>query len=117
MPEPPEPTVPLQFTATTTPYRPQPNFTRRESEVVEALIDGLTYQQISEELTVTMSTVKTHVHHVYRKLGVTNRNDAVSIVVGERQAREQAGELAPDPTCSKDSNPADREESCPDAYR
>ncbi len=117
MPEPPEPTVPLQFTATTTPYRPQPNFTRRESEVVEALIDGLTYQQISEELTVTMSTVKTHVHHVYRKLGVTNRNDAVSIVIGERQAREQAGEPVADPACLKDPNPADREGSCPDAYR
>ena len=117
MPEPPEPTVPLKFTATTTPYRPQPNFTRRESEVVEALIDGLTYQQISEELTVTMSTVKTHVHHVYRKLGVTNRNDAVSIVIGERQAREQAGEPVADPACLKDPNPADREGSCPDAYR
>jgi len=39
---------------------------------------GATNQQIAEQLVVAESTVKTHVKHILRKLGVSNRAQAIS---------------------------------------
>jgi ATP/maltotriose-dependent transcriptional regulator MalT len=45
---------------------------------------GLTDQQISKQLVVSAETVKSHVKHIYQKLGVDNRTKAVvtSIAAG-----------------------------------
>ncbi len=102
-----EPFVPLELTATATAYRPHPNLTQRELEVVAALANGLTYQEISEELTVTISTVKTHVHHVYRKLGVANRSDAVSLVIEGKRPCGPEKESASRPAHKADRRPDD----------
>lgn len=48
--------------------------TKREQEMLEFLMEGYTYTQISEKLFISKGTVKTHVHNLYQKLGVTNRN-------------------------------------------
>ena len=37
-----------------------------------------TYQQIAEELVISINTVRTHVSHLYRKLGVRRRDQAVA---------------------------------------
>lgn len=51
--------------------------TRREVEVLRLLAQGLTYREIAERLTVSMSTVKTHTGNIFSKLGVNNRTLAV----------------------------------------
>ncbi|MGO1539924.1 MAG: helix-turn-helix domain-containing protein [Leucobacter sp.] len=51
--------------------------TRREREILEELISGRTLVQVAESLFVSKNTVKSHVSQLYRKLGVSNRNDAV----------------------------------------
>ena len=51
--------------------------TRRELEVVSMLAEGETNARIARRLIVSEDTVKTHVKHILRKLGVHNRSQAV----------------------------------------
>jgi LuxR family transcriptional regulator, regulator of acetate metabolism len=51
--------------------------TRRELEVLAMLAEGETNARIAQRLVVSEDTVKTHVKHVLRKLGVHNRSQAV----------------------------------------
>jgi DNA-binding NarL/FixJ family response regulator len=50
--------------------------TQRESQVLRHLANGLTNKQIAEALQVSYETVKEHVQHVLRKIGVTDRTQA-----------------------------------------
>ncbi len=47
--------------------------TRREADVMRLLAAGLTNRQIAARINVSEGTVKTHLHHVYKKLRVTGR--------------------------------------------
>ncbi len=49
----------------------------RELEVLRLIAEGLTNQQIARRLTVSLSTVKTHVSNVFTKLGTTSRTETV----------------------------------------
>ncbi|MFN2230215.1 MAG: response regulator transcription factor, partial [Anaerolineae bacterium] len=51
--------------------------TEREVEVLRLLVAGLSNAEIAEELVIAVSTVKSHVNHIYGKLGVENRTQAV----------------------------------------
>jgi LuxR family maltose regulon positive regulatory protein len=50
----------------------------RELEVLRLLAAGLTNRQIAEQIVVSISTVKSHVHHICNKLDVGNRTQAVA---------------------------------------
>jgi LuxR family transcriptional regulator, regulator of acetate metabolism len=52
--------------------------THREREVLAMLAEGETNAGIARRLVVSQDTVKTHVKHILRKLGVRNRSQAVS---------------------------------------
>ena len=49
--------------------------TRREREVADLVIDGLTNPEIADRLFVSQKTVETHMTNIFRKLGVTSRRD------------------------------------------
>jgi DNA-binding NarL/FixJ family response regulator len=49
----------------------------RELEVLSALSDGKVYKQIALDLSLSPSTVRSHLHHAYSKLGVLDRAQAV----------------------------------------
>ena len=49
----------------------------READVLALASRGLTNRQIAAELHVTVHAVKFHLAGVYRKLGVSNRTEAV----------------------------------------
>ena len=49
--------------------------TDREREILQLVIDGLTNPAVAARLTIEVSTVKTHVRSILRKLGVENRRD------------------------------------------
>jgi LuxR family maltose regulon positive regulatory protein len=55
----------------------------RELAVLALLPSLLSGGEIADELTVSVNTVKSHIRSIYKKLGVTNRRDAV------RQAQER----------------------------
>jgi DNA-binding NarL/FixJ family response regulator len=51
--------------------------TPRELEVLRLVTQGKTNQEIAESLFITRATAKIHVHHIIRKLGVSDRTQAV----------------------------------------
>ncbi len=53
----------------------------REMEVLELMAKGLPNKQISKELWIGETTVKTHVSHILRKLGQADRTQAVLAAV------------------------------------
>jgi DNA-binding NarL/FixJ family response regulator len=55
---------------------------RRENEILEMLSTGLLYKEISDKLFITTETVRKHVYHIYEKLHVTNRVEAVNKYFG-----------------------------------
>lgn len=52
--------------------------TPREAEVLTLIARGLTNRQIAERLFVNESTVKTHINHLFAKVGVEDRAQAVT---------------------------------------
>jgi NarL family two-component system response regulator LiaR len=62
--------------APTTPEALTEPLTERETEVLKLLARGKANKQIARELFVAVSTVKTHVNNLYRKLGVGSRTQA-----------------------------------------
>jgi LuxR family maltose regulon positive regulatory protein len=52
--------------------------TERELEVLRLIAGGLSNREIARELVVAVSTVKTHINHIYGKLDVKNRTQAVA---------------------------------------
>ncbi len=52
--------------------------TRRELEVLRLLAAGLSDREIAQELTISLSTAKSHAHNIYRKLDVDSRTQAVA---------------------------------------
>ena len=58
--------------------------TQREIEVLTYLPSGATAAAIGSLLFLTEATVKTHLATIYRKLGATNRAQAVSIALGDK---------------------------------
>lgn len=50
--------------------------TGREIEVLTLVVHGDSNQEIAEKLCITDHTVKAHITHTYKKLGVTNRTAA-----------------------------------------
>jgi LuxR family maltose regulon positive regulatory protein len=50
----------------------------RELAVLRLIADGLSNREIAEELVVAVSTIKSHVNHIYRKLDVNSRTRAVA---------------------------------------
>lgn len=53
------------------------DISKRELDVLEHLANGLSNREIAEQLYVSTNTVKTHLGHLYEKLGVSRRTQAV----------------------------------------
>lgn len=54
------------------------NLSPRESEVLDLLAKGFLYKEIADQLGLTYATVHTHIRHVYEKLHVRSRTEAVA---------------------------------------
>jgi DNA-binding CsgD family transcriptional regulator len=52
---------------------------RRELEVLRRLAEGKVYKQFAHDLDLSASTVRSHLHNVYGKLGAMHRAQAVLI--------------------------------------
>lgn len=56
----------------------RPSLSPREAEILQLLAEGLPNRQISKRLFISEATVKTHLVHVYDKLGVDSRTAAIA---------------------------------------
>ena len=60
------------------------SLTQRESDVLMKLSCGMTNRQIADDLSISYETVKEHVQHILRKIGVTDRTQAAVWAVRKR---------------------------------
>ena len=52
--------------------------TEREEAVLDSLAQGLAYKQIADKLGISINTIRTHLRHIYEKLHVQSRTEAVA---------------------------------------
>lgn len=55
----------------------------RENEILQLLTKGLLYKEIADQLSISVSTVRQHIHHIYEKLHVQNRTEAINKAFGK----------------------------------
>jgi DNA-binding NarL/FixJ family response regulator len=66
----------------TPPVRESEPLTKKEEEVLALLSQGFLYKQISDQLGISLNTVREHVRNVYRKLHVQSRAEAMRKFLG-----------------------------------
>jgi DNA-binding NarL/FixJ family response regulator len=54
--------------------------TNKEKQILELLAKGYLYKEIADQLHLTRNTIKQHIHHIYEKLHVQNRTEALNKV-------------------------------------
>jgi len=57
------------------------DLTPREHEVLALLVEGLSNQEIAEQLSISTATVKYHLTNIFAKLGAKNRVEAATIAL------------------------------------
>lgn len=55
-----------------------PGLTAREQQILDLIAEGFTNRQISSNLSISEATVENHIHHIFVKLGISNRAQAVA---------------------------------------
>lgn len=68
----------VQSFQTAPPNSVQERLSRREQEIVELLSEGMTNKRIALRLGISAETVRTHLGHIYEKLHVQGRTEAVT---------------------------------------
>ncbi|MFF9815198.1 response regulator [Streptomyces sp. NPDC014006] len=59
-------------------HRPHDRLTSREVEVLSSMAEGLRNEEIAVHLGISVVTVKTHINHIFAKIGVVDRGQAVA---------------------------------------
>ncbi|MES1224161.1 MAG: LuxR C-terminal-related transcriptional regulator, partial [Bacteroidota bacterium] len=54
------------------------NLTEKEKEILEKLVQGLSYKQIAHECQIAKETLNTHIKNIYRKLNVHSRSEVAA---------------------------------------
>lgn len=56
--------------------------TRAELSAIDGIVRGLSYKQMAAERTVSVSTIRSHIHSAYKRLGVIDGTQAALVCVG-----------------------------------
>jgi DNA-binding CsgD family transcriptional regulator len=67
---------------------PVPRLTLRQNELLRLVAAGRTNSQIARQLGISEATVRTHLEHIYGKLGVSSRTAAVTRAFPDRMAQD-----------------------------
>ena len=70
--------VVASFQQITNPVHEYQKLSLREQEVLDCLAKGYLYREIAEQLKISYATVHTHIRHIYEKLHVRTRTEAVT---------------------------------------
>jgi len=66
------------------------HLTPRENQVLVLLYEGYRYREIAQMLFVSLTTVRTHIHHIYEKLGISRKEELFVRVRNTRNAAATA---------------------------
>jgi DNA-binding CsgD family transcriptional regulator len=58
--------------------------TDRGGEIIQKVLQGKSNADIASELFISLATVKTHLHNIYKKIGVESRYDLLARVRSDR---------------------------------
>ena len=76
--------VVLAFQKTTTPIGQTIELSQREQEILKLLSQGFANKEIADQLSISYQTVKVHVKHIYEKLHVRSRSEALMKFVSNK---------------------------------
>lgn len=66
------------------------NLSPREAEVISLLAKGYLYKEVADAMGVTYATIHTHIRHIYEKLQVRSRTEAVIKHLGQNRGNSEA---------------------------
>ena len=66
---------------------PYSHLSRREIEVMGLAVEGLSNKEIADRLNISIRTVKSHIHTILSKTGISNRLKLAAVVREERKGK------------------------------
>lgn len=63
---------------------PDYSLTTKELEILGFLVEGLAFKQIADQAGISFETVRTHVKHIYQKMHVASKSEAVAKAIRQR---------------------------------
>lgn len=60
------------------------SLTQREVEVLQSLVDGCSYKMVADRHGISIETVRNHIKHIYEKLHVHSKSEAVAKALKKR---------------------------------
>jgi DNA-binding NarL/FixJ family response regulator len=63
------------------------NLSIREKEILKLLVDGFSYKEIAHQLFISIETVRTHIRHIYEKMQVRSKSQAVGKALKDKMFR------------------------------
>ena len=63
--------------------------TKREQQILTLIVQGFTNREIAKHLSISESTTENHIHHIYAKLQVSNRAQAVAYALHNLLGRDE----------------------------
>jgi DNA-binding NarL/FixJ family response regulator len=72
------------FRKTAGPVTAGSSLTERELEILQSLVDGCSYKMIADRRSISIETVRNHIKHIYEKLHVHSKSEAVVKALKER---------------------------------
>jgi DNA-binding NarL/FixJ family response regulator len=58
--------------------------TRREKDVLEQLLKGMTYKEVSNTLNISITTVNDHIKNIYLKMGVNSKAELIALMFSRK---------------------------------
>ncbi len=66
------------FSDTEKKKKPESNLTAREQDIVNGLVDGLSYKLIADRYDISIDTVRAHIRNIYKKLHVNSKAEVIA---------------------------------------
>lgn len=77
-----------------TPADERPSLSPREAQVIELLAKGYLYKEVADTMGVSYATIHTHIRHIYEKLQVRSRTEAVVKHLSQIRRNSEDGAFA-----------------------
>ncbi|WP_245683896.1 response regulator transcription factor [Rhodohalobacter halophilus] len=66
------------FNKPATKKKPESDLTNREQDIVNGLVDGLSYKMIADRYDISIDTVRAHIRNIYKKLHVNSKAEVIA---------------------------------------